>query len=65
MNLKSTPPLDRTTIEHGLKLFPNQCPSSSDPEREIWMKAGERRAMEKLKCMLDQQEKKSISGVST
>lgn len=63
MNLKDTPPLDRTTIEHGLKMFPSACPNPSDTEREIWMKVGERRAMEKLKSMLDKQERKSTSGV--
>jgi hypothetical protein len=27
-------------------LFPDKCPNPKDSEREIWMKAGERRAVE-------------------
>lgn len=52
------PPLDRLTIEFMDRRFPERCPNPSDTEREIWMKAGERRAVVHLLTHLKNQEAK-------
>lgn len=57
---RSTPPLDAATIKYMENLFPERCPHPSDTEREIWMKAGERRAVNKLKALLLAQEEEGI-----
>lgn len=35
------------------QLFPEQCPNPADTDREIWMKAGERRAVTKMQAWFD------------
>lgn len=32
------------------RLFPNRCPDPKDSTPELWMKAGERRAIEKMRA---------------
>lgn len=39
------------------QLFPNQCPSLKDGNREIWFKCGQRSVVEFLKNKLTQQQK--------
>jgi len=39
---------------------PAKCPNPADPEREIWMKAGEHRLATKLQNLLKQQEIDSV-----
>jgi len=34
------------------ELFPNQCPDPADSERDIWIKAGKRKAAEILQSKL-------------
>lgn len=50
------PPLDRPTVDFALRLAPDRCPNPKDTEREIWMKAGERRLAVHLDNILKQQE---------
>lgn len=52
----TVPPLDAKTIEYMERLFPERCPDPKDSEREIWMKAGERRAAIRLRNLLNRQE---------
>lgn len=33
--------------------YPHRCPSPSDPDREIWMKSGERRLVDVLKAKFE------------
>lgn len=53
---KGHPALDRTTVELALSLAPDRCPKPEDSEREIWMKAGERRLAVRLNAILIKQE---------
>lgn len=50
------PALDRTTVEFALRHAPDRCPNPNDTEREIWMKAGERRLAVHLETILNHQE---------
>lgn len=36
--------------------YPEQCPDPATPEREIWMRAGERRLVRRLVALQQQQE---------
>lgn len=40
--------LSRELLEELDKMYPQRCPDPKDPEREVWMKAGERRAIDVL-----------------
>lgn len=40
--------LDRNLIDALNELHPHRCPDIKDSEREIWMKAGERRLVDFL-----------------
>lgn len=40
--------LQRPLIEALNDIFPHRCADPKDPEREIWMKAGERRLVDFL-----------------
>lgn len=53
----AVPPLDGTTIDHMEKLFPARSPDPSDPEREVWMKAGEHRAVRHMRNLINKQER--------
>ena len=53
--------MDRQTIEWALTIAPDRCPSPADTEREIWMKAGERRLATKLNLILHKQETQNVS----
>ncbi|UFS66950.1 hypothetical protein LO749_20880 [Paracoccus denitrificans] len=54
------PALDRTTVEFALQIAPDRCPNPEDAEREIWMKAGERRLATKLAAILRNQEEANV-----
>lgn len=54
----TVPPLDATTIAYMERLYPERCPDPRDSDREIWMKAGERRAVVHLRNLLQKQEGK-------
>ena len=54
----AAPPLDATTVNFVFEvLFPPRSPDPRDPEREIWMKAGETRAALRLRTILQAQER--------
>lgn len=46
-----------TAVAHGElidllnELCPEQCPDPRDPEREVWMKSGERRLVRRLNAL--------------
>ena len=50
------PPIDPRLVEVLGNRFPERCPNPSDSEREIWMKAGERRLVTWLAHHLAQQQ---------
>lgn len=49
------PSLTPELIRHLDRRFPERCPDPADSEREIWMKAGERRFVLWLKSQLQLQ----------
>lgn len=42
------PPLSVDLLKHLEAHYPERCPNPSDTDREIWMKAGERRLLNYL-----------------
>lgn len=50
------PPLDSGTVEYMERLFPARSPDPADTEREIWMKAGEWRAVRHMRNLLNKQD---------
>ena len=49
-------------IEWLDNLYPERCPDINDSEREIWMKAGERRLVRSLISKLKSTEQKELKG---
>lgn len=56
--LHDTPAL----IEWLNALYPEKCPNPEDTEREVWMKAGERRVVNQLINKLNRTEDKVLKG---
>lgn len=54
---QAVPPLDAATIDHMEHLFPARSPDPRDDDREIWMKAGEARAVRHMRNLLEKQER--------
>lgn len=50
------PPIDREIIAYLDWLYPEQTPNPDHSEREIWMRAGERRVVKHLQNILKKQE---------
>jgi hypothetical protein len=42
------PPISQDLLKALSERFPDRCPNPADSEREVWMKAGERRVVEFL-----------------
>lgn len=47
-SLKIGPLLSKELLQELDKLYPHRCPDPRDSERELWMKAGERRLADVL-----------------
>jgi hypothetical protein len=52
--------IDRPTAELLDEVFPPRPPNPEDGEREVWMKAGERRLVDWLLIKLKEQEENSL-----
>jgi hypothetical protein len=52
--------IDRTTVELLDEVFPHRSPDPEHGEREVWMKAGERRLVDWLLIKLKEQEENSL-----
>lgn len=61
MKKRVIPPLSPSTVEWLDHAYPDRCPNPSDTDREIWMKAGERRLVSLLKTQLQKQENPNVS----
>lgn len=48
--MSTFPPIDHVLMAELERIFPHRCPDPKDSEREIWMKAGERRVVDFLKA---------------
>lgn len=53
----AVPPLDAKTVEYMERIYPERSPDPQDSDREVWMKAGERRATVHLRNLLQKQER--------
>jgi hypothetical protein len=51
------PAIDPELVYWLNKLFPDRCPDPNDSEREVWIKAGARRVVDKLLFELARQDK--------
>lgn len=51
-----TPRIPREVAEYLNRIFPERSPDPKDSEREVWMKAGERRVVIHLLTKLQAQE---------
>jgi len=51
-------------IEWLNSLYPERCPNPNDSEREVWMKAGERRVVNQLINKLNRSEDKVLKGAN-
>jgi hypothetical protein len=54
-NESKLPPLDPALIEALDRMYPERCPDPSWNDREIWMRAGERRLVRRLQEELRRQ----------
>jgi hypothetical protein len=46
--MKTFPYVPPELLQKLNQLYPDRCPDPNDSEREVWMKAGERRVIAKL-----------------
>jgi hypothetical protein len=53
---QQVPPISAEVIAWLDRLYPEKCPDPKDTEREIWMKAGERRLVRHLRLQHNRQE---------
>lgn len=60
--LPPLPPIDPALVKALNQRFPHRCPNPNDSEREIWMKAGERRLVDFLLMQQAKQEKEALKG---
>jgi hypothetical protein len=58
-------PLDPDFIHFLDRRFPERCPDPRDTDREVWMKAGERRVVAWLLSLLRQQEENDVPSQGT
>ena len=61
--MNNIPPLDARTVEAIAEMVPERCPDPRDTEREIWMKAGERRLVLRLLAIVMKQQESSPYNV--
>lgn len=54
--LKQVPHVTPALVEYLEALIPHRCPSPEESEREIWMRAGERRLVDFLANKLRKQD---------
>lgn len=57
----TAPTIHQPTVEYMETVFPERSPDPSDSEREVWMKAGERRAVRHLRNLLNKQDSQPMT----
>ena len=63
VNYSVIPLQDTDALIHWLNtLYPEKCPNPDDTEREVWMKAGERRVVNTLIAKIKHSENKLLKG---
>ena len=55
------PAIHEPTVEYMETVFPERSPDPADSEREVWMKAGERRAVRHLRNLLNKQDSQPLA----
>jgi hypothetical protein len=58
---RKLPDLSKSLIEMLDARFPSRCPDPKDSEREVWMKVGQRKVVEFLQDVYDEQNTTVIS----
>ena len=59
---RKLPDLSKDLIDALGVRFPSRCPDPSDSEREIWIKVGQRKVVEFLQDVYDEQHTTIISS---
>ena len=50
------PPLSEAMIDRLDRLYPSACPTLTDPDRLIWIKAGQRSVVDFLRSRFEEQQ---------
>ncbi len=58
---RELPDLSRRLLERLDELYPDKCPDPSDSERDVWIKAGQRKVVNFLWDVYDEQNETIIS----
>tara|TARA_S200002703_G_scaffold145784_1_gene140360 strand:- start:399 stop:602 length:204 start_codon:yes stop_codon:yes gene_type:complete len=58
---RKLPDLSKDLLDALNKRFPSRCPELTDTEREIWIKVGQRKVVEFLEDVYDEQHTTLIS----
>lgn len=58
---RNLPDLSRRLLERLDELYPDRCPDPSDSERDVWIKAGQRKVVNFLWDVFDEQNETIIS----
>ena len=58
---RDLPDLSRRLLERLDELYPDKCPDPSDSERDIWIKTGQRKVVNFLRDVYDEQNETIIS----
>lgn len=58
---RGLPDLSRRLLERLDELYPDKCPDPNDSERDIWIKAGQRKVVNFLWDVFDEQNETIIS----
>jgi len=63
MGITRVPHIPKPLLDELDKRYPHRCPSPTETEREIWMKAGARRLVDWLQEQHRRQEQESLFHV--
>jgi hypothetical protein len=58
---RNLPDLSRRLLERLDELYPDRCPDPNDSERDVWIKAGQRKVVNFLWDVFDEQNETIIS----
>ena len=58
---RDLPDLSRRLLERLDELYPDRCPDPNDSERDVWIKAGQRKVVNFLWDVFDEQNETIIS----
>jgi len=63
-NRHAVPPIGEALLNYLDTVYPEQCADPRDSDREIWMKAGERRLVQRLRNLCTRQDASGSVGIA-